>query len=67
MIEFKTYTDSMLAYAMADCYASLKAGQYTADDAYGRKLWGEIDAIRDVQMSRRAVKVAVGRRISQPA
>ena len=63
MIDFKTYTDEMLACAMADCYATLEAGQYTADDAYGRKLWAEIDAVRDVQMSRRAVKATVSRKI----
>jgi len=53
MIKFKTYTNEMLAYALADCHAALEAGQYSADHPYGRKLWLEIDAIRDVQMSRR--------------
>lgn len=53
MNKFKTYTKAMLAYALADCYDTLAAGQYGADHAYGRKLWAEIDAIRDVQMSRR--------------
>lgn len=53
MINFKTYTNAMLAHALADCYAALEAGQYAADHPYGRKLWAEIDAIRDVQMSRR--------------
>ena len=45
MNKFKTYTNAMLAYALADCYDTLAAGQYGADHAYGRKLWGEIDAI----------------------
>jgi hypothetical protein len=63
MIKFKTYTDAMLAYALADCYATLEAGQYAADHPYGRKLWLEIDAIRDVQMSRRSITRAVYRRI----
>jgi len=53
MSKFKTYDNAMLAYALADCYATLEAGQYAADHPYGRKLWLEIDAIRDVQMSRR--------------
>ena len=53
MNKFTTYTNAMLAYAMADCYATLEAGQYSADHPYGRKLWAEIDAIRDQQMRRR--------------
>ena len=53
MSKFKTYTNAMLAYALADCYDTLAAGEYGADHPYGRKLWAEIDAIRDVQMSRR--------------
>jgi len=53
MTKFKTYTNAMLAYALADCYDTLEAGQYSADHPYGPKLWAEIDAIRDVQMSRR--------------
>jgi hypothetical protein len=53
MNKFQHYTDEMLAFAKADCYDALEAGQYSTDHPYGRKLWAEIDAIRDVQMSRR--------------
>jgi hypothetical protein len=53
MIKYKTYTDEMLAYALLDCYETLSTGQYSADHTYGRKVWADIDAIRDVQMSRR--------------
>jgi len=63
MINFKTYDNAMLAYALADCHATLEAGQYDADHPYGRKLWAQIDAIRDVQMSRRSIERAVYRRI----
>lgn len=63
MINFKTYDNAMLAYALADCHATLEAGQYAADHPYGRKLWAQIDAIRDVQMSRRSIEKAVSRRI----
>jgi hypothetical protein len=66
-VKYRTYTDAMLAYALADCYATLEAGQYPLDHPYGRKLWADIDAIRDVQMSRREVRASVSRRISQPA
>jgi len=63
MTNFKTYTNEMLAYALADCHATLEAGQYAADHPYGRKLWAEIDAIRDQQMARRSIERAVSRRI----
>lgn len=63
MINFKTYDNAMLAYALADCHATLEAGQYAADHPYGRKLWAQIDAIRDVQMSRRSIEKAVSRSI----
>jgi hypothetical protein len=53
MINFKAYDNAMLAYALADCHATLEAGKYDADHPYGRKLWAQIDAIRDVQMARR--------------
>jgi hypothetical protein len=64
MTKFKTYTNAMLAYALADCYDTLEAGQYGTDHAYGRKLWGEIDAIRDVQMSRRNLHLTGSKRVS---
>ena len=53
MSKFKTYTDEMLAYALADCHAALANLAWDVNHPYGRKLWAEIDAIRDVQMSRR--------------
>ena len=53
MINFKTYDNDMLAHALSDCYATLEAGQYAADHPYARKLCALIEAIRDVQMSRR--------------
>jgi hypothetical protein len=53
MSKYSTYTAAMLAFALADCYAALEAGQYALDHPYGRKLWAEIDAIRDAQMSSR--------------
>jgi len=63
MNKFQHYTDEMLAFAKADCYDALEAGQYSADHPYGRKLWAEIDAIRDVQMRNRSIAKAVSRRI----
>jgi len=63
MIKFKTYTDGMLAYALADCHAALANLAWDVNHPYGRKLWAEIDAIRDVQMSRRSIERAVYRRI----
>ena len=53
MTKFRGYTDEALAYAKLDCYETLEAGQYGTDHTYGRKLWAEIDAIRDEQMVRR--------------
>ena len=64
MIDFKTYTDEMLAYAKLDCYETLEVVESGQDITYKRKLWAEIDAIRDVEMSRRAVKATVGRKIN---
>ncbi len=64
MIDFKTYTDEMLAYAKLDCYETLEVVESGQDITYKRKLWAEIDAIRDIQMSRRAVKATVRRKIN---
>lgn len=33
--------------AIADCHDTLRVGGYSTDDAYGMKLWAEIDAYRD--------------------
>lgn len=63
MSKFKKYTNAMLAFALADCHATLEAGQYGPDHPYGRKLWAEIDAVRDEQMARRSIERAVYRRI----
>ena len=67
MNKFKTYTNAMLAYALADCYDTLAAGKYEADHPYGRKLGAEIDAIRDVQMSRRNLHLTGSKRVCTPA
>ena len=53
MNKFKTYTREMLVFALADCYETLRVGWYAPDHPYGRKLWAEIDAIRDAQMELR--------------
>lgn len=67
MNKFKTYTNAMLAYALDDCYAALEAGQYTVDHPYGRKLWAEIDAIRDEQRYRRNLHLTGSKRVCTPA
>lgn len=54
MSKFNTYSDHMLCWAINDCHATLREGQYSTEHPYGRKLWAEIDAIRDVQMARSA-------------
>ena len=54
--KFRFYTEGMLEYALKDCHATLAIHGYT-DSAYVRKLWAEIDAIRDTMMVRnRAAK-----------
>jgi hypothetical protein len=53
MNRFKTYTNAMLAYALADCYRTLEVGGYSVSHPYGKKLWEEIDAIRAAQMKLR--------------
>jgi len=57
MNKYRTYTLQMLAYALADCYETLRVGayplgRYPDDHPYARKLWADIDAIRDEQMAR---------------
>jgi len=52
-MKFKRYTNAMLAYALADCHATLKAGEGIHSAAYVAKLWEEIDQIRAVQLLRR--------------
>jgi hypothetical protein len=53
MINFKTYSIPMLMFALADCHESLEIGNYSTEHPYGRKLWAEIDAIRDELLTRR--------------
>ena len=45
--KFKTYTRAQVEYALLDCHQALIAGEYSPDHAYGKKLWAEIDALRD--------------------
>jgi len=52
MNKYRTYTDQMLANGLADCYETLRVGSYAPDHPYGRKVWTDIDAIRDEQMAR---------------
>lgn len=47
MDKFKTYTRAQVDYALLDCHEALRAGEYSVDHPYGRKLWAEIDALRD--------------------
>ena len=51
-MKFNRYTNLMLAYALEDCHAALKAGEGVHSPAYVAKLWAEIDEIRAVQLSR---------------
>ena len=46
MDKFKTYTRDQVEYALCDCHEALRAGEYSTDHPYGRKLWAEIDALR---------------------
>ena len=59
MNKFSTYTDEMLAFALADCYETLQTGSYALDHSYSRKVWADIDAIREVQMMRRSLRRTV--------
>ena len=47
MNKFKSYTRSQVEHALCDCHETLRAGGYAIDHPYGRKLWAEIDALRD--------------------
>lgn len=46
MSKFNAYTRGQLLHALRDCHETLKVGQYEYDSPYARKLWGEIDEIR---------------------
>jgi hypothetical protein len=47
MDKFKSYTRTQVEFALLDCHETLKAGGYSPDHPYGRKIWAEIDALRD--------------------
>jgi hypothetical protein len=63
MNKYRTYTDEMLTFALADCHATLANVAWDVNHPYGRKLWAEVDAIRDEQMARHSIARAVSRRI----
>ena len=45
--KFKSFTRDQVERALLDCHQTLIAGEYSPDHPYGRKLWAEIDALRD--------------------
>jgi hypothetical protein len=47
MDKFKSYTRAQVEFALADCHETLRVGGYSVDHPYGKKLWAEIDALRD--------------------
>ena len=47
MEKFKSYTRAQVEFALADCHEALRVGGYSVDHPYGKKLWAEIDALRD--------------------
>ena len=47
MDKFKSYTRAQVEFALADCHETLRVGGYAVDHPYGKKLWAEIDALRD--------------------
>jgi len=49
--KFKSYTLAEVEYALRDCHQALIAGEYSPDSKYGKKLWAEIDALRDRRMA----------------
>ena len=55
MSKFNTYSNAQLEWAINDCHATLEAGQYEFDHPYAKKLWAEIDAVREVQRARDAM------------
>ena len=48
--KFAEYDAHMCDRALRDCYDAMLAVGETTDPEYARKLWCEIDAIRDRQM-----------------
>jgi len=63
MSKFNTYSNAQLEWAINDCHATLEAGQYEFDHPYAKKLWAEIDAVREVQMARDAMSRRTSERI----
>ena len=53
LLKHKDASPVALAYALQDCYETLNLGQYHPDSTYGRKLWAEIDVIRELQLKRK--------------
>lgn len=51
--KFSKAPDAVLANALADCHVALGMSEVFSP-AYITKLWAEIDAIRDIQMTRRS-------------
>ena len=47
MDKFKSYTRAQVELALLDCHETLRVGEYSVDHPYGKKLWAEIDALRD--------------------
>jgi hypothetical protein len=47
MDKFKSYTRAQVEFALLDCHDTLRVGGYAVDHPYGKKLWAEIDALRD--------------------
>jgi hypothetical protein len=41
------YTAYQCRYALRDCHNTLTIGQYEYEDPYAKKVWAEIDALRD--------------------
>lgn len=47
MDKFKSYGREQVELALFDCHETLRVGGYAVDHPYGKKLWAEIDALRD--------------------
>jgi len=49
--KFAAYDENACDYAIMDCHATLKLWGDKVDPEYARKLWAEIDALRDRKMA----------------
>lgn len=47
MEKFKNYSRNQVELALLDCHETLRVGGYSTDHPYGKKLWAEIDALRE--------------------